>query len=122
VTVDRTTDTAGAGSPAPAVPLSASGASGSGVDVVAPAARVELDRIRRRWAQLPVDRAQARMPVLRLLLADLAPRSAPVPAPVPDLGPAVVVDQVAVLVWDAYAAGGGDGIPQRLTAARHELG
>ena len=33
-----------------------------------------------------------------------------------------VVDQVAVLVWDAYAAGGGDGIPQRLAEVRRELG
>jgi hypothetical protein len=118
VTHDRTTDTAGAGSPAPAVPSPVPGATGSGADVVAPEARVELDRIRRRWAELPVDRAEARMPVLRHLLADLAPRS----VPVPDLGPAVVVDQLTVLVWDAYAAGRGDGIPQLLTAARRELG
>jgi len=62
------------------------------------------------------------MPVLRRLLVDLAPRSAPVPTPVPDLGPAVVVDQLIVLVWDAYAAGVGDGILQRLTEARRELG
>ena len=70
------------------------------------------------------------MPVLRGLLADLATRSSRltrspprtaraargVPA-VPDLGPAVVVDQLAVLVWDAYAAGRGDGIPELLTAS-----
>ena len=122
MTHDRTTDTAGAGSPAPAVSSAGPGAAGGGADVVAPEARVELDRIRRRWAELPVDRAEARMPVLRRLLADLAPRSAPVPTPVPDLGPAVVVDQVTVLVWDAYAAGRGDGIPQLLTEARRELG
>ena len=106
---------------------------GRGADVVAPEARVELDRIRRRWSELPVDRAEARMPVLRRLLADLAPRSShslrithrgpPLTGPprwlirtvVPDLGPAVVVDQLTVLVWDAYAAGRGDGIPQLLT-------
>ena len=119
MTVDRTTDTAGAGSPAPAVPSPPTDSEPPApVDVVAPEARVELDRIRRRWAELPLDRAQARMPVLHGLLADLAPRS----TPVPDLGPAVVVDQVAVLVWDAYAAGGGDGIPQRLADVRRELG
>lgn len=86
------------------------------------------------------------MPVLRHLLADLAPRTLPrliapqppsgpgsevagvqevveVPDPtaVPDLGPAVVVDQVSVLVWDAYAQGNGDGIPELLTAARRAL-
>jgi hypothetical protein len=89
-----------------------------GADAVAPEARVELDRIRRRWAELPLAQAEARMPVLRHLLADLAPRS----VAVPDLGPAVVVDQLAVLVWDAYAAGRGDGIPELLTAARRALG
>ena len=75
VTEHRTTDTAGAGSPAPAVSSAVPGAAGAGADVVAPEARVELDRIRRRWAELPLDRAEARMPVLRRLLADLAPRS-----------------------------------------------
>jgi hypothetical protein len=94
-------------------------AAAPGADVVAPEARAELDRIRRRWGELPIDRAEARMPVLRHLLADLTPRA---PGPVPDLGPAVVVDQLAVLVWDAYANGRGDGIPQLLTLARRELG
>jgi len=142
VTHDRTTDSAGAGSPAPAESSAVPATAGGGADVVAPEARVELDRIRRRWAELPVDRAEARMPVLRRLLADLAPRSSRLianhpprqgsepPAEVgnsqgvgvPDLGPAVVVDQLTVLVWDAYAAGRGDGIRQLLTEARRELG
>jgi len=34
----------------------------------------------------------------------------------------VVVDQLAVLVWDAYAQGRGDGIPALLTGARRALG
>jgi len=84
--------------------------------VVTPEARLELDRIRRRWAQLPLDRAEARMPVLRRLLDDLTPHC------VPELGPAVVVDQLTVLVWDAYARGCGDGIPALLTEARRALG
>jgi len=139
VTEHLTNDTAGAGSPAPAV--SSVSPDAAGADVVAPEARVELDRIRRRWAELPIDRAESRMPVLRSLVENLAPRSFPLIADhpprtaaerpgevgdpqsvVPDLGPAVVVDQVAVLVWDAYAAGRGDGIPQLLTGARRELG
>lgn len=92
------------------------------------------------------------MPVLRRLLAELAPRSAPLVAgspvaeasvgaadlgslqavessgtaayclEVPDLGPAVVADQLAVLVWDAYAARRGIGIPDLLARARHDLG
>ena len=126
MTEDSTHDTAGAGSPAPAV---ASGHPGEGaadaarpasVDLVPVEARTELDRIRRRWAELPIAQAEGRMPLLRGLLADLAPRSADVPD-VPDLGPAVVVDQLAVLVWDAYAAGCGDGIPDLLTQARRAL-
>ena len=149
MTTDRTTDTAGAGSPAPAVSsaLPAAGAPSAGdgrpaaVDVVAPEARVELDRIRRRWADLPLAQAEAGMPLLRRLLADLAPRSSRLianhppgevdPRPeevggspevdVPDLGPAVAVDQLTVLVWDAYASGRGDGIPQLLTALRRGL-
>ena len=117
MTVDRTTDTAGAGSPAPAVSSVPPEADRPGADVVAPEARVELDRIRRRWAELPLAQAEARMPLLRHLVADLTPGSV-----LPDLGPAVVVDQVSVLVWDAYATGRGDGIPELLTIARRELG
>jgi carbohydrate kinase (thermoresistant glucokinase family) len=41
--------------------------------------------------------------------------------PEPD-EPAVVVDQLAVLVWDAYAQGRGDVIPELLVAARRALG
>ncbi|HYN65628.1 MAG TPA: hypothetical protein VES93_01985 [Ornithinibacter sp.] len=120
MTDDLTNDTAGAGSPAPAVSSPQPDTARPGADVVAPQARLELERIRRRWSELPLDRAEARMPPLRRLLADLAPRSGD--GAVPDLGPAVVVDQLAVLVWDAYAAGRGDGIPELLTAARRELG
>jgi hypothetical protein len=142
VTDPRTTDTAGAGSPAPAVSSAHPTGRPASVDVVAPDARVELDRIRRRWAELPLEQAEARMPLLRGLLADLAART---PRPiatsppeqahsgpagvggsqeveVPDLGPAVVVDQLTVLVWDAYANERGDGIPALLTRARRELG
>ena len=91
-------------------------------DVVPDDARVELDRIRRRWSELPLERAEAGMPVLRDVLAHLATRSADPPPAVPDLGPAVAVDQLSVLVWDAYAAGRGEGIPDLLGAARRELG
>ena len=119
--------TAGAGSPAPAVASAhpgegrADAARPASVDVVAPEARAELDRIRRRWSELPLALAEQRMPVLRHLLADLAPRSAGPATQVPDRGPAVVVDQLSVLVWDAYALGRGDGIPELLTELRRAL-
>ena len=41
--------------------------------------------------------------------------------PVPDLGPAVVPDQLTVLVFDAYLAGLGSGVRSRLTALRRGL-
>ena len=40
---------------------------------------------------------------------------------VPDLGAAVVPDQLAVLVHDAYRAGVGSGLRSRLTALRRGL-
>ena len=57
MTEDSTHDPAGAGSPAPAVPSprpepTTDAARPASVDVVPPAARTELDRIRRRWADL----------------------------------------------------------------------
>ena len=128
MTEDSTHDTAGAGSPAPAVPSAppdptTDAARGASVDVVPQAARTELDRIRRRWAELPLAEAERRMPLLRHLLADLAPRTDPPPGDeVPDLGPGAVVDQLAVLVWDAYAVGRGDGVPELLTGLRRDLG
>lgn len=63
------------------------------------------------------------MPVLRGVMAGLAERSAEgADDEVPDLGPAVAVDQLAVLVWDAYAVGQGHGIPELLAALRRDLG
>ena len=62
------------------------------------------------------------MPLLRRLLVDLGRRSAPEASSVPDLGPGVVPDQLAVLVWDAYAVGRGGGIPELLTDLRRTLG
>ena len=123
MTEDATHDTAGAGSPAPAV-LSP--------DLLDPRARVELERLARRWGELSLARAQGRMPLLRAALATLArltphptPRLiAPQPRSGATSGPlgAVVIDQLAVLVWDAYAASRGDGIPDLLTDLRRELG
>ena len=54
-------------------------------------------------------------PLLDLLSRRLAEQ------PVPDLGPAVVPDQLAVLVCDAYAAGCGDGIDEHLAELRRAL-
>ncbi len=59
----------------------------------------ELRRVAERWQQLPLTTAEARMPLVRHLLDTLAGDL----GPVPDLGPAVVMDQLAVLVHDVCA-------------------
>lgn len=92
----------------------------------------ELDRIARRWAQLPLDDAVQALPLVRGTLADLLddPRAG-VP---PDLGPGVVIDQLRVLAHDACAralaqthpgprdaAGGIERVGEVLTALRRAL-
>lgn len=73
----------------------------------------------RRWQQLPLDHALACVPTVRVLLDDLAGPA----GPVPDLGPAVLMDQLTVLVYDVCAAGGApsDDLAARLTAVRRQL-
>jgi hypothetical protein len=102
---------AGAGLPVPA---------SSSVDPVEPAARTELERIGRRWGELPLTRAEDAAPAVRKVLVRLAARSAP-GTPVPDLGVEGLVDQLTVLVWEAYVADRGDGIPDLLAALRRSL-
>ena len=71
----------------------------------------ELRRVVQRWQQLPLDHALRRVPAVRDVLARLVPlggagtgATAAPAATVPDLGPAVVMDQLTVLVYDACAA------------------
>ncbi|MGO4343010.1 hypothetical protein [Pedococcus sp. 2YAF34] len=81
----------------------------------------ELQRAVRRWQQLPLDHALSRVPTVRAVLVDLAGADA---ARLPDLGPAVVMDQLTVLVHDACTAGGPgvDALPRRLRGLLAELG
>ncbi len=63
-----------------------------------------------RWRQLPLDRALSRMPSVRVVvqqLADLGVRGG-IPTPVPQLGPEAVMDQLTVMVYDAFAKGPAD--------------
>ncbi|MDO5504014.1 MAG: hypothetical protein Q4G67_12635 [Actinomycetia bacterium] len=82
---------------------------------------MELSRIRRRFTELPLEQARARMPAVRELLDDLT--SALGQPQVPDLGPGVLADQLAVLVHDAYAAPATvpPDLSQRLTTLRRSL-
>ncbi|WP_020144933.1 hypothetical protein [Terracoccus sp. 273MFTsu3.1] len=71
----------------------------------------ELRRVVERWHQLPLDHALSRMPSVRALVQSLADRVAAARGasgsdapPVPDLGPAVVMDQLAVMLFDLFRA------------------
>ena len=68
----------------------------------------ELQRVVQRWSQLPLDRAQASSGRVRGLvqaLADAVAEVAGIPASaVPDCGPATVMDQLTVMVYDTCAA------------------
>lgn len=59
-----------------------------------------------RWHQLPLDHALSRMPSVRLVVQQLADRVAGergvAPREVPDLGPAVLMDQLTVMVHDLF--------------------
>ena len=114
MTADRIDD-AGVAHAAPA-----SSSARPGADVVPQGARRELERIRRRWSELPPERLGPVVPLVREVLADLAARTAP-GTPVPDLGDAVLAEQLTVLTWDAYAEGDGDGVEVTLTQVRRSL-
>lgn len=81
-------------------------------EVVPDDIRIELTRAVRRWHQLPAGRAVLFVPAVGVLLAELAGE------PVPDLGPAVVMDQLRVVVHDACAAGPPPDLAARLAALR----
>ncbi|MEI2778722.1 MAG: hypothetical protein V9G19_22690 [Tetrasphaera sp.] len=64
----------------------------------------ELTRLARRWQQLPLGQALASAPVVRALIETHAALLHP-DTPVPDLGPAAIIDQLTVLTTDAVLAG-----------------
>jgi len=102
VTIDTSAlDSAGTGSPVPAE------------------SSVELERIRRRFTELPLADAEAGMRRARPLL-DLVTGRLGQPS-VPDLGPATVPDELTVLVFDAYRAGLGAGLETQLADLRRAL-
>lgn len=87
--------------------------------------RVELERLDGRWRQLPLDQALRALPSVHTLVQHLADEVAAAsgmpPAPVPDLGPAVIVDQLRVMVFDMLPAGRPDHLADRLAALRRQL-
>lgn len=91
-------------------------------DPVPLAARRELERLARRWQQLPLDRALQCVPAVRDLAQHFADRAGAPGGPLPDLGPAVVIDQLVVTAYDLAAAGGGGDVAQQLAALRRHIG
>ncbi len=89
------------------------------------AVRVELERLDGRWRQLPLDQALRAVAdvheLVQALADDVAAAGGIPPALVPDLGPAVVMDQLRVLTYDAVQAGLVIGLPERLAALRRAL-
>lgn len=88
----------------------------------------ELRRVVERWHQLPLDHALSRMPAVRLVVQQLADRVAGArgapPRDVPDLGPAVVMDQLAVMVHDLFVTRPGTDpatVAADLAGIRHSL-
>ena len=89
-------------------------------------ADLELERVVRRWQQLPLDHALRAVPAVRQVvqaLADDTARAGGLPlTEVPDLGPDVLPDQLRVMVHDWRAQGlAEDELAQRLTALRRAL-
>lgn len=86
----------------------------------------ELERVVRRWQQLPLDRALPAVPAVSGLVQELADAVADVEgmphAPVPDLGPGVLMDQLRVMVYDWQVAGlDEEDLARRLTHLRRTL-
>jgi len=77
---------------------------------VPPEAETELQRVVDRWRQLPLDHALSYAGRVRALvqsLADGVAEATGVPTSVvPDHGPATLMDQLTVMVYDASAATG----------------
>ena len=71
----------------------------------------ELERVVRRWHQLPLDHALSYAGPVRALVQSLADQVAAATgardAEVPDLGPATLMDQLTVMVYDASTADAG---------------
>jgi hypothetical protein len=87
--------------------------------------RIELERLDGRWRQLPLDQAFRAVPAVRALVQALADEVAAArgmpPAPVPDLGPAVVLDQLRVMAFDAVQASLDHLLAERLADLRRTL-
>ncbi|MGB3827301.1 MAG: hypothetical protein WA962_00860 [Ornithinimicrobium sp.] len=86
----------------------------------------EMERVVRRWHQLPLDRALSAAPGVHVVvqsIADEVADSCGAPRrPVPDLGPAILMDQLRVMVFDHHLEGLDSGVlARRLADLRRSL-
>ena len=89
---------------------------------------IELDRVVQRWRQLPLDHALSHAGRVRTFAQSLADGVAQAtgvrPFAIPDRGPATLMNQLTVMVYDASAAGtpaGTSPLAQALATLRREL-
>lgn len=98
-------------------------------DPVPDGARVEIERLVRRWVSLPLDRALVVVPQLRARAQSYADEAAAAaglePVSLPELGPASVLDQLVVTVYDVCATADAprlEGIASELAQVRRIVG
>lgn len=88
-------------------------------------AGAELQRVVERWSQLSLDQALSQAGHVRALVQSLADRVAEArgiaSSVVPDLGPATLMDQLTVMVYDASAVTLTSTLVADLASVRHEL-
>lgn len=89
--------------------MTGAGPGAAGGNTAAALVQTELERVVRRWQQLPLDRALSAVPGVRVVVQELADGVATTQGlpctQVPDLGPAVLMDQLQVMAYDWQAAG-----------------
>ena len=91
-----------------------------------PEVSIELQRVVQRWRQLPLERAFSRTGHVRRLVQSLADQAAQAtavrPSVVPDCGPATLMDQLTVMVYDASGAALTSTLARDLASLRVRLG
>lgn len=86
----------------------------------------EVERVARRWQQFPLGHALSASPMVLAIVQRIADEVAAARGwptrPVPDLGPAVVIDQLQVMLFDHAEAGlDPTALAERMTTLRREL-
>ncbi len=96
---------------------------GAGVFALPEAVEIELTRIERRWAQLPLERARGHLAQVHELASTYAARTHPGDA-LPLLGAGAAAAQLRVVVYDVLGAGliAPEQVVTQLSGLRRALG